>query len=118
MPASKFVLGILLTSQAFVHISTAYSNCNRTNIDELIYPTSFGPEEVFEILKRLEGKDSSGVTNELLEGRPNTYTYAKSLAKSLIHIGTNCQSALFGLLVVCGGNKNVEKESVVCSCRP
>ena len=50
------------TLQAFVHISTAYSSCNRATIDEVIYPTSTTPQAVFEIVTGMTEEEAAGVT--------------------------------------------------------
>ena len=84
------------------------SNCNRNSIDEVIYPTLSKPEEVFHIAQGSEKICVSGVTagqvscssfcsfrrvfevtpslilSRLLEGRPNTYTFTKSLAEQVV----------------------------------
>lgn len=37
--------------QAFIHISTAYANCNRKHIDEVIYPPPVEPRKLIESLE-------------------------------------------------------------------
>jgi len=56
----------------FVHVSTAYSNCQLLNIEERVYPMSV-PEDPM----------SMEVTKELLDSRPNTYTFTKALAENV-----------------------------------
>ncbi|KAL0196506.1 hypothetical protein M9458_010078, partial [Cirrhinus mrigala] len=36
--------------QAFIHISTAYANCNRRHIDEVIYPPPVEPKKLIDSL--------------------------------------------------------------------
>uniref|UniRef100_A0A8C7D2S0 Fatty acyl-CoA reductase n=1 Tax=Oncorhynchus kisutch TaxID=8019 RepID=A0A8C7D2S0_ONCKI len=55
--------------QAFIHISTAYANCNRRHIDEIIYPPPVEPKNLLS-------------APELR--RPNTYTYTKALAECVV----------------------------------
>lgn len=37
--------------EAFIHISTAYANCNRRHIDEVIYPPPVEPRKLIESLE-------------------------------------------------------------------
>lgn len=37
--------------EAFIHISTAYANCNRKHIDEVIYPPPVEPRKLIESLE-------------------------------------------------------------------
>lgn len=34
--------------QALVHVSTAYSNCDKTEVDEVVYPPRFEPSKIVE----------------------------------------------------------------------
>ena len=47
---------------AYVHISTAYSNCNRREIGEMIYPTGNSPNDVIELLKGMSKEEAYAVT--------------------------------------------------------
>lgn len=58
--------------QCFVHVSTAYSNCQLRQIDERVY-TMDVPDDL-ENLK---------VTKQMLDNRPNTYTYTKAMAENV-----------------------------------
>ena len=57
----------------FIHVSTAYSNCHLKHIEEKIYKMDV-PEDPM----KLE------VTREMLENRPNTYTYTKAMAENVV----------------------------------
>lgn len=70
--------------QAFVHISTAYSNCNRREIGEVLYSTWKSPSEVIEMIKTMEDDDLTALTPRLSEGRPSTYTLTKALAEQVV----------------------------------
>lgn len=56
----------------FIHVSTAYSNCQLRQIDERIYKMDV-PEDPM----------SLKVTQDMLENRPNTYTYTKAMAENV-----------------------------------
>ncbi|KAK6645006.1 hypothetical protein RUM43_001282 [Polyplax serrata] len=53
---------------ALVHVSTAYCNCDKEEINEMIYPPPDDPEKIMNIIK----------------GRPNTYTFTKALAEHIV----------------------------------
>ncbi|XP_048339071.1 fatty acyl-CoA reductase 1-like, partial [Sphaerodactylus townsendi] len=36
--------------EAFVHLSTAYANCNRRHIEEVIYPPPVEPKKLFDLV--------------------------------------------------------------------
>lgn len=58
--------------QCFVHVSTAYSNCQLRQIDERVYPMEV-PEDPM----------AYRVSKEMLDNRPNTYTYTKAMAENV-----------------------------------
>ena len=37
--------------QVFVHVSTAYANCDRDVIEEVVYPSSVEPQRVIDIVE-------------------------------------------------------------------
>ncbi|XP_023218420.1 putative fatty acyl-CoA reductase CG5065 [Centruroides sculpturatus] len=70
---------------AFVHASTAYSFCNRKEIDEKIYTMARSYEE-FKNIAKLENNASLEITEEnLLENRPNTYTLTKAISENYLN---------------------------------
>lgn len=44
---------ILFESQALVHVSTAYCNCDRTEIQEVIYSTPYDPANIINLISWL-----------------------------------------------------------------
>ncbi|XP_068573408.1 fatty acyl-CoA reductase 1 isoform X3 [Cebidichthys violaceus] len=70
--------------EAFVHISTAYANCNRKHIDEVIYPPPVEPKKLIESLEWMDDGIVRDITPRLIGDRPNTYTYTKALAEYLV----------------------------------
>ncbi|XP_023220261.1 putative fatty acyl-CoA reductase CG5065 isoform X2 [Centruroides sculpturatus] len=74
---------------AFVHTSTAYSFCNRKEVDEKIYTMDRTYEE-FKNIAKLENIASLEITDEnFLENRPNTYTLTKAIAEN--YLNTFCR---------------------------
>lgn len=56
----------------FVHVSTAYSNCQLSQIDERIYPMDCPADPM-----------NLKVTKAMIDNRPNTYTYTKAMAENV-----------------------------------
>ncbi|XP_059613253.1 fatty acyl-CoA reductase wat-like isoform X2 [Phlebotomus argentipes] len=69
---------------AVVHVSTAYANCNRPDIDEKFYPHRISASNALQIYEALDADTLQTVGAELSKGWPNTYTFTKALAEDLI----------------------------------
>ncbi|XP_034529544.1 fatty acyl-CoA reductase 1 isoform X3 [Notolabrus celidotus] len=70
--------------EAFIHISTAYANCNRKHIDEVIYPPPVEPKKLIESLEWMDDGIVRDITPRLIGDRPNTYTYTKALGEYVV----------------------------------
>jgi len=72
--------------EALVDVSTAYCNCDRSDIGEMIYPTPASPTGLLQCCKWMESEKLNSVemTSMLIGDRPNTYTYTKALAEQLL----------------------------------
>ncbi|TRZ01771.1 hypothetical protein DNTS_025599 [Danionella cerebrum] len=70
--------------EAFIHISTAYANCNRRHIDELIYPPPVEPRKLIETLQWMDEGIVRDITPRLIGDWPNTYTFTKALAECVV----------------------------------
>ncbi|XP_031438737.1 fatty acyl-CoA reductase 1 [Clupea harengus] len=70
--------------EAFIHISTAYANCNRRHIDEIIYPPPVEPKKLIDSLEWMDDSIVRDITPRLIGDRPNTYTYTKALAECVV----------------------------------
>jgi len=70
--------------QAFVHVSSAYSNCDKGVIEEKIYPTDVEPETLLKSTDWMDEAMISSLTPHVIGQRPNTYTFTKSLAEHII----------------------------------
>ncbi|TDG39987.1 hypothetical protein AWZ03_013592 [Drosophila navojoa] len=71
---------------AFVHISTAYSNCVIHHITDRFYPEhlSCNVSQVLQLRETLSTDLFDRMAPTLLDRFPNTYTYTKALAEQLI----------------------------------
>ncbi|KAG7455889.1 hypothetical protein MATL_G00245880 [Megalops atlanticus] len=70
--------------EAFIHVSTAYANCNRRHIDEVIYPPPVEPKKLIDSLEWMDDSIVRDITPRLIGDRPNTYTYTKALAEFVV----------------------------------
>lgn len=70
--------------EALVHVSTAYSNCDRKQVDELFYEAPIEPEKLIDMAQWMKPEILEEISPVLLGKRPNTYTYTKAVAESLL----------------------------------
>lgn len=68
---------------ALVHVSTAYCNCDKPDVHEVINLPCENAKQFFEAFEAA-GNEATGNTKECLFGHPNTYTLTKRLAESLL----------------------------------
>ncbi|XP_005099500.2 fatty acyl-CoA reductase 1 [Aplysia californica] len=70
--------------EAFVHVSTAYANCDRPYIEETVYPPPVEPQKIIDVLEWMDDEMLELFTPKLMGEKPNTYTYTKQLAEHLL----------------------------------
>ncbi|XP_034296307.1 fatty acyl-CoA reductase 1-like [Pantherophis guttatus] len=70
--------------EALIHISTAYSNCNRRQIEEVFYPVPMEPKKLLELVTWMDGSLIEAITPSLIGDWPNIYTFSKALTEHLI----------------------------------
>lgn len=72
--------------EAYVHVSTAFSNCIIDHIDECFYPEHLvcNVDTVLTLRETLSDELLESVTPVLLSKYPNTYTYTKALAEQVL----------------------------------
>uniref|UniRef100_A0A8C5N2L9 Fatty acyl-CoA reductase n=1 Tax=Leptobrachium leishanense TaxID=445787 RepID=A0A8C5N2L9_9ANUR len=70
--------------EVFIHVSTAYANCNRKQIEEIVYPPPVDPKKLIESLEWMDDGLINDITPKLIGDRPNTYTYTKALAEYIV----------------------------------
>ncbi|KAG8197558.1 hypothetical protein JTE90_007293 [Oedothorax gibbosus] len=69
---------------AVIHVSTAYANCDRSEVDEVVYPPPIPPKQIIDATEWMEEKLLDSITPKLIGERPNTYTFTKALAENLL----------------------------------
>ncbi|XP_076239560.1 fatty acyl-CoA reductase 1 [Calliopsis andreniformis] len=72
--------------EVLVHVSTAYCNCDRTDVAEQIYPVTAEPEHIIALTKVMDAKMVDEITPMLIGNRPNTYTFTKALTERLLEL--------------------------------
>ncbi|XP_034994380.2 fatty acyl-CoA reductase 2 isoform X2 [Zootoca vivipara] len=70
--------------EAFVHISTAFAYCDRSYIDEVIYPPPVDPQKLIDLVEWMDESLIQEITPKLIGDWPNTYTFSKALAEYVI----------------------------------
>lgn len=67
-----------------VHVSTAYSNCDREQVDEQFYKTPIQADKLIKMSNWMDPDTFENISPALLGRRPNSYTYTKAVAESLL----------------------------------
>ena len=75
---------------AFIHCSTAYSHCQRLEVNEMFYDIKCDPKKMLELSEWFPSEALDLSSEHLMEGRPNKYTFTKALAEELVY--RECQS--------------------------
>ncbi len=70
--------------QSVIHVSTAYANCNRNDVAEMIYPPPIQPSKLLEATEWMDDQVFDVLTQKIISDRPNTYTFTKALAEYVI----------------------------------
>ncbi|XP_041471919.1 fatty acyl-CoA reductase 1-like isoform X1 [Lytechinus variegatus] len=66
------------------HVSTAYANCDRSRIEEVVYPPPIDPYKILDAVEWMSEDMIQTLTPKLLGKRPNTYTFTKALAEYVV----------------------------------
>ncbi|XP_055918138.1 fatty acyl-CoA reductase wat-like [Eupeodes corollae] len=73
--------------QVFTFISTAFSHCVRTYVEEKFYDSPIDPEIMIRLGEEFSNNSSEELevlTERIIKPWPNTYTYTKSLTEELV----------------------------------
>ncbi|XP_059611991.1 putative fatty acyl-CoA reductase CG5065 [Phlebotomus argentipes] len=69
---------------AFVHVSTAYCQCDEPVLEERGYPAPHSPLGIVQMTNLLDDDLLEHITPKLLKTLPNTYAYTKALTEDLV----------------------------------
>ncbi|KAG5327607.1 FACR1 reductase, partial [Pseudoatta argentina] len=67
-----------------IHVSTAYCNADRLEIEESIYITEMKPHTVIDMCENLDNETLKIIEKKLIGKHPNTYTLTKGLAEQIV----------------------------------
>uniref|UniRef100_A0A8D8Q326 Fatty acyl-CoA reductase n=1 Tax=Cacopsylla melanoneura TaxID=428564 RepID=A0A8D8Q326_9HEMI len=70
--------------EALIHVSTAYCNCDREEVREIIYSPPYDPQKIIETMEWMDDSLVDTLTPSLIGNRPNTYTFTKALAEDML----------------------------------
>lgn len=70
--------------KSFMHVSTAYANCDKNVIEEKIYDPPIDSHKLLTLAEIMPEKMLDDVTPSLLEKFPNTYAYTKNVAEDIV----------------------------------
>ncbi|XP_032686128.1 putative fatty acyl-CoA reductase CG5065 isoform X2 [Odontomachus brunneus] len=85
-----------------IHVSTAYSNADRREINEIIYSTKVKPHTVIDMCDNLDDEMINIIEKKLVGKHPNTYTLTKGLAEQIVlSKGTDLPIAIVRPSIVC-----------------
>lgn len=74
--------------EAVLHVSTAYSHCPRSHIEEKFYEPPCDPSYMIKLAERIQDENSKEtmeiLTQRIIAPWPNTYTYTKALTEELV----------------------------------
>lgn len=70
--------------KAFIHLSTAFCSADIDVFEEKVYPSPDNPWDVIEVTKWMNDEALVKATPAIIAPHPNTYTYSKRLAETLV----------------------------------
>ncbi|GBP82274.1 Fatty acyl-CoA reductase wat [Eumeta japonica] len=70
--------------RAFIQVSTAYSNCVRSQIGEIFYDAPLPADKVIDLVDILDDELLEKFKKDLVGEHPNTYAYSKALAEDAV----------------------------------
>ncbi|CAH0389540.1 unnamed protein product [Bemisia tabaci] len=92
--------------KAVIHISTAYGNCNRREVEEQIYESKMPSEAILQMTQIMDDEFLDSVTPQIIKGWPNTYTFTKQVAEDCVqHFGKGLPVAIFRPSIIIGSSE-------------
>ncbi|KAL3271472.1 hypothetical protein HHI36_021958 [Cryptolaemus montrouzieri] len=97
------IAGQIKNLKGFLHVSTAYSNCNRKTIDETFYKPGISYNHLLELVEMLDEEKLEKITPTLIGNWPNTYVFTKCISEDMIkHEAKNLPIAVLRPSIVIG----------------
>ncbi|KAG8222376.1 hypothetical protein J437_LFUL002995 [Ladona fulva] len=70
--------------KSVIHVSTAYSNCNRKYIEEHFYPPPMNYEKILQCVDSLDDRILEAITPLMVGKWPNTYAFTKAISEDMV----------------------------------
>ncbi len=70
--------------EVFVHVSTAFANCDKKFITEEVFKPPVMPDRIIEAVEWLDESILDMLNDKIIHPRPNTYTFTKAIAEWLV----------------------------------
>ncbi|KAL3271474.1 hypothetical protein HHI36_021959 [Cryptolaemus montrouzieri] len=97
------IAGQIKNLRGFLHVSTAYSNCNRETIDETFYKPGISYNHLLKLVEMLDDEILEKITPTLIGNWPNTYVFTKCVCEDMIkHEAQNLPIAVLRPSIVIG----------------
>ncbi|XP_046466382.1 putative fatty acyl-CoA reductase CG5065 isoform X1 [Neodiprion pinetum] len=76
--------GTMKGLKCLLHLSTAFCHVDQDELGERVYEANEDPRDVMRMIQWMDEDAINLVTPKLIEPHPNTYTYSKRLAETLV----------------------------------
>ncbi|CAH1977799.1 unnamed protein product [Acanthoscelides obtectus] len=87
--------------KSLIHVSTVFSNCPLSVIDEKFYDFPQSHEDIGQLLEKLSFQEADEITPRILGKWPNTYTFTKAMTESMLkEIGGGLPLGIFRPAIV------------------
>ncbi|CAH0404528.1 unnamed protein product [Chilo suppressalis] len=88
--------------EAFIYVSTAYSNADQPLIEERVYPPPAPLQELLTMVDTYTPEQLEAITPKYISPKLNTYTFSKAMAEAVIndHTERNYSIAIFRPTIV------------------
>ncbi|KAJ3618770.1 hypothetical protein MTP99_005583 [Tenebrio molitor] len=80
--------------KVFVHVSTVFSNCVNSHIEERFYTPPMKSENLLALVDDLDDNTLQAITPKLLGEYPNTYIYTKCITEDLVKTSLQVPKAI------------------------
>ncbi|KAL0858675.1 hypothetical protein ABMA27_011167 [Loxostege sticticalis] len=93
---------MLPNMEAFVYVSTGYSNAELSVIEEKVYPPPTPLDQLLSLADSMPEELLSSITQKYIYPKPNTYTFTKAMAEVAVqeHAGAAYPMAIFRPTIV------------------
>ncbi|KAK4876709.1 hypothetical protein RN001_009215 [Aquatica leii] len=92
--------------QSFIYVSTAYSQCTKKTVEEVLYESTVSSESMLLLAKAFDSAKLDEMSSIVIGKYPNAYTFTKSLSEDLLRrTASNLPVAIVRPTIVCSSWK-------------